>query len=194
MTEECKKDFGMKPAISIVAGVGWLIFIILWLAFYASDYSWEKNLSIILLSIFILFLLLGGMWAIWSLRMIPLKEWKMFQIKGFRWRVTTSIVIPFLAFIFLIVWFWSYAEPYTVWQNIAVLLVVLLVIGGILGVIWARWGIMHGEKMEQYGEEIGKKFEEAFEGKKETTEKPKETKDKPEKPKETPTEEKKEKT
>ena len=167
MEKECK-DFGHKPTISIVVGVGWLIFIILWLAFYASDYSWEKNLAIILLSILILVLLLGGMWAIWGLRMIPKSDWEMFKIKGFKWRIATSLIVPFLAIIFLITWFWYYAEPYTVWQNIAVLLVVLLVIGGVLGAIWARWGMMHGHEMkkfEHFGEEFGKKVEDAVEGK-----------------------------
>lgn len=160
-----KKDLGLKPSISIIVCVGWLIFIILWFAFYASGYTWEKNLAILLLSVLILFLLLGGMWALWSLRMIPKSEWEMFKIKGFKWRIATSIVLPFLAIIFLISWFWYYAEPYTVWQNIAVLLVVLLVIGGILGAIWARWGMKHGDKMEKFGEEFGKKIEEAVEGK-----------------------------
>jgi hypothetical protein len=157
-----KEDMGLKPSLSIVGGVGWLIFIILWFAFYASNYSWEKNIAIMLSSILIIFLLLGGMWAIWSLRMIPKQGWEIFQIKGFKWRVVTSIIIPFLAIIFLIIWFWNYAEPFSVWQNIAVLLVTLLVLGGILGVIWARWGIKHGEEMKKFekmGEDIEKKFE-----------------------------------
>jgi hypothetical protein len=157
-----KEDMGLKPSLSIVGGVGWLIFIILWFAFYASNYSWEKNIAIMLSSILIIFLLLGGMWAIWSLRMIPKQGWEIFQIKGFKWRVVTSIIIPFLAIIFLIIWFWNYAEPFIVWQNIAVLLVTLLVLGGILGVIWARWGIKHGEEMKKFekmGEDIEKKFE-----------------------------------
>jgi len=164
MEKECK-DLGFKPSISIVIGVGWLIFIILWFAFYASDYSWEKNLAIFLLSALIVFLLIGGMWAIWSLRKIPKSEWKMFKIKGFKWRIGISIVLPFIGIIFLISWFWEYAEPYTVWQNIAVLLVVLLIIGAILGALWAKWGITHGEKMEKWGEDFGKKIEEAVEGK-----------------------------
>ena len=165
MEEEHKKDLGLKPTVSIITSVGWLIFIILWFAFYASGYTWEKNPSISLLSVLILFLLLGGMWAIWSLRMMPKSEWKKLKIKGFKWRITTSIILPFLAIIFLISWFWYYAEPYTVWQNIAVLLVVLIAMAGILGVIWVRWGMKHGDKMEKFGEEFGKKIEEAVEGK-----------------------------
>ena len=170
MNEDDKVNMGLKPSFSILGGVGWLIFIIIWFAFYASSYSWEKNLSIILLSILIVFLLLGGMWAIWSLRLIPKSSWEVFKITGFKWRVIVSILFPFLAIIFLIFWFWYYAEPYSVWQNIAVLLVTLLALGGILGAIWARWGIQHShefEKYEEIGEEFGKKVEEAFNDKKE---------------------------
>jgi hypothetical protein len=161
-------DMGWRPSISILVSVSWLIFVILWLAFYASDYSWEKNLAIILFSILIIFLFLAGMWAIWSLRMIPKKSWEIFKISGFRWRILISIVLPFAAMIFLIIWFWYYGEPYSVWQNIAVLLVVLLAIGGILGSIWARWSMKHGNEMKKFdkiGEEIGKKVEEAVEDK-----------------------------
>ena len=162
-------DMGCKPSISIVGGVGCLIFIILWLAFYASDYSWGKNLAILLFSILLLFLIVGGMWAIWSLRMVPEEGWEMFKISGFRWRIFTSIILPFASMIFLIFWFWYYAEPYSVWQNIAVLLVTILAMGGTLGVIWTRWGMQHGHEMEKFdniGEEIGEKIEETFSGKK----------------------------
>ena len=169
MKNTCE-DPGLKPSISIIGGVGWLIFIILWLAFFASDYPWEKNLAVFLLSILLVFLLIGGMWALWSLRMIPKKGWEVFRISGFRWRVATSIILPFATMVFLIIWFWYYAVPYSVWQNIAVLLATLLAMGGILGALWARWGMKHGPEMKKYedmGEEIGKKFEDAFKEKKE---------------------------
>lgn len=166
--KEKREDMGWKPSISIIVGVGWLIFIILWLAFYASNYPWEKNLSIFLLSILISFLLIGGMWAFWSLKMVPKIGWEVLKISGFRGRILTSIILPFAAMIFLIFWFWYYAEPYSVWQNIAILLVTLLVMGGILGALWARWGMQHGHEMKEYediGEEIGKKIEETFDDK-----------------------------
>ena len=169
MGETRKEDLGLKPSLSIVGGVGWLIFVILWFAFYATNYSWEKNLAILLLSILIIFLLLGGMWAIWSLRMIPKKGWEIFKISGFKWRIITSIILPLAAIIFLITWFWYYAEPFSVWQNIAVLLVTLLLLGGILGVIWTRWSMKHGDEMKKFddiGEEIGKKVEDTLKDKK----------------------------
>lgn len=156
------EELGLKPSISIIGGVGWLIFVILWFAFYASNYSWEKNLAILLLSILVIFLLLGGMWAIWSLRMIPKEGWEIFKISGFRWRIISSIIVPLISIIFLIIWFWYLAEPYSVWQNIAVFIVILLIIGGTLGVIWAKWSMKHSEEMKKF-EKIGKEIEEKFE-------------------------------
>jgi hypothetical protein len=153
------KELGLKPSISIIGGVGWLIFVILWFAFYASNYSWEKNLAILLSSILVIFLLLGGMWAVWSLRMMPKEGWEIFKITGFRWRIISSIIVPLISIIFLIIWFWYFAEPYSVWQNIAVFIVVLLIIGGTLGVIWAKWSIKHSEEMKKF-EKIGKEIEE----------------------------------
>jgi hypothetical protein len=143
------KSLGWKPTFSIVVGVGWLIFIIAWLAFYASNYAWEQNIAIILLSILVAFSLLGGVWAAWGLKMIPKEGKEIFKTLGFKWRVQTSIAIPFLAMIFLIIWFWFYAKPFTVWQNIAVLLITLLVVGGLLGAIWARWGMKNAWKFDK---------------------------------------------
>ena len=170
MGETRKENLGLKPSLSIVGGVGWLIFVILWFAFYASNYSWEKNLAVFLLSILVVFLLLGGMWAIWSLRLIPKKGWEIFKISGFRWRIITSIIIPIGSIVILITWFWYYAEPFSVWQNIAVLLVVLLMMGGVLGVIWVRWSIKHDDEMKKFedmGDEIGKKIEDSVKDKSE---------------------------
>ena len=162
---------GWRAPFSAVAGIGWLIFIIIWLAFYASNYSFEKNVAIFLLSILVVFLILGSIWAIWSLKIIPEKGWELLKFRGFKWRLTVSIIIPFGTLIFLIVWFWFYAEPYTIWQHIAVILVTLLVIGAILSVIWIGWGKKYGEEFGKRAEKIGKEIEEKFEGKKEENKK-----------------------
>lgn len=169
MENNVKSDVGLKPSISILGGVGWLIFVILWFAFYASVYPWEKNIAVLLLSILVVFILIGGMWGLWSIRKIPREGWEIFKISGFRWRVILSIVIPLLSIIFLIVWFWYFAVPYTIWQNSAVLLVVLLAMGAILSALWTHWSMKQGhemERIEEIGEEIGKRFEESFENRK----------------------------
>ena len=146
MEDEEIKGLGWKVPYSIIAGVGWLIFIIIWLFFYASDYNWEKNVATLLLSIFIVVLIVGAPWTLWWKKYQTNKEKEMWETKGFKGRVWLSMILASILLVFLIVWFWYYAEPYSWYQNIAILIVSLLIIGGILGVSWAPWGIKYGSK------------------------------------------------
>ncbi len=43
----------LEAAVSMVAGVGWLIFLIIWLYFYASNYNGYQNLAIFIVSILV---------------------------------------------------------------------------------------------------------------------------------------------
>jgi hypothetical protein len=145
---DISKPSGWRISLSIVMGVGWLIFLIIWLAFYAGNYSIYKNIAIILISILVLIVVLGGSWGAWGLKQIPEEGKEMMRKIGFKSRVITSIVIPFALMIFLISWFYFYADSYNIYQNFAILLVSILVVGGILGVMWAPWGMKHGEEFE----------------------------------------------
>ena len=60
---------GLAPrvAVSIVVGVGCLIFLILFLAFSAGGFSIWQNLAIILTSILVMGAILGPMWAYWGI-------------------------------------------------------------------------------------------------------------------------------
>jgi peptidoglycan/LPS O-acetylase OafA/YrhL len=146
---DISKPSGWRISLSIVVGVGWLIFLIIWLAFYAGDYSFNKNIAIILISILVLIIVLGGSWAAWGLKQIPQEGKEMMRKTGFKSRVIASIVIPFALMIFLIIWFYFYADTYNIYQNFAVFLVSILVVGGILGVMWAPWGMKHGKEFDE---------------------------------------------
>lgn len=147
--KEMKKGLGWRVSLSIIVGVGWLIFLILWLFFYASDYSVYKNVSIVMISLLIMAIILGIPWTFWGMKFRTKQEIEMWKTKGFKWRVWMSIIIVFLLIIFLIYWFWSLAEDYDIYQNIAIFIVSILIAGGILGASWAPWGIKHGQKFEK---------------------------------------------
>ena len=151
--EDFPKPQGWRVSLSIAMGVGWLIFLILWLAFYAGDYTAYQNIAIILASILLVFLVLGGSWASWGLKHIPKEGKEMMKTSGFAGRVSISIVLPLAMFIFWIIWFFFFAEGYNIYQNIAILIVSVLGLGGILGGIWAPWGMKHGEKFEEFHDE-----------------------------------------
>ena len=149
MKEFETKGFGLKVSLSIIVGVAWLVFIILWFFFYAGTYNWEKNVAIFFLSVLIVCLILGAPWAYWGMKHRTSKETKMWHTKGFKWRVGLSMIIAFLLIIFIIYWFWFLAEPYDVYQNIAILIVSLLIAGGVVGASWAPWGIKHAKEFDE---------------------------------------------
>jgi uncharacterized protein YacL len=140
---------GWRVSLSIAIGVGWLIFVIIWLAFYAGNYSFNKNIAIVLISILVLIIVLGGPWALWGLKHIPKEGKEMMRKTGFKSRVITSIIIPLGLIIFLIIWFYFYADAYNIYQNIAIFLVSILAVGGLMGAMWAPWGMKHGKEFEE---------------------------------------------
>jgi MFS family permease len=154
MEEKCEeimetKGMGWRVSLSILVGVGWLVFVLLWFFFYAGVYKWEKNVAIFLLSLLAICGILGIPWAIWGMKQLTKEEKEMWKTKGFKSRVIVSGIAVFAAFIFLIYWFWYLAEPYTVYQNIVIFVIPFLIIGGILGAMWAPWGMKHGRRFEK---------------------------------------------
>jgi len=74
--EECEmpQGFASKIAVSIAVGVGWLIFLVVFLFFYASNYTIYQNIAIFILSILVVCVILGPMWAYWAIK--NAKTWK----------------------------------------------------------------------------------------------------------------------
>jgi hypothetical protein len=143
------KGTGWRVSLSITMGVGWLVFLIIWLFFYATQYSAYQNVAIFLLSILAMIGLAGGPWLVWGLRQQTDKEKEMWKTKGFRWRVWLSCLLVLAVVVFLIYWFWYQAESWNLYQNIAMLIVSLLIAGGVMGAAWAPWGMRYGKKFEK---------------------------------------------
>jgi fatty acid desaturase len=68
---------------------------------------------------------------------------------GFAWRVSLSIIVGIGWLVFLILWFFFYATDYTIYQNIAIILVSILIMCAILGASWASWGIKYGHRFRK---------------------------------------------
>ncbi len=111
-----------RTLLSIISGFGWLIFLVIWLFFYASDYEVYQNLAIILLSIFVVFLINGT-------------TWKSFNSRG-KLRSLTSIIFGIMWFGFIIYWLFYHASDYSLLENIGVFILSLLVLGGLNSVLW----------------------------------------------------------
>ena len=164
---EKKFEHGMlKAGFSGAIAIGWLVFVILFLAFPTlfsmEDFSTNEKFAIIILSILIMAVLLGGMWLYWSMQMMSKKDWELFKIKGFKWRIIGTLFFLFALLIVLIYGFWYIWKDFSFWQYVAIFLVVILVSGGLMGAVWAPWSAKYKNEMDTYGKEFGKKFEEGF--------------------------------
>ncbi len=78
------------------------------------------------------------------------KHERMIKIPGLGWRVSLSIIVGCGWLIFLIIWLFFYAGSFNVYQNIAIFLVSILVVGAIMGASWASWGIKYGFEFNKY--------------------------------------------
>jgi membrane protein YdbS with pleckstrin-like domain len=61
--------------------------------------------------------------------------------EGMGWRVGVSIVTFFGFVIAVILWLFFYAGSYNAYQNIAVVVVIILAFIAVMGATWASWGM-----------------------------------------------------
>ena len=66
--------------------------------------------------------------------------------EGMRWRVAVSIVTFFAAIIGIILWLFLYAGNFNVYQNIAVIIAILIGFVAVMGATWASWGMKQRER------------------------------------------------
>ena len=67
---------------------------------------------------------------------------------GLALRVVVSIIVFFGLLIFAIIYVAFFASSFSLFQQIAVILVAILVATAILGVMWVVWGINLEKKLE----------------------------------------------
>ena len=65
--------------------------------------------------------------------------------EGMGWRVGVSVATVFGATIAAILWLFFYAGGFSIYQNIAVIIVIILAFVAVMGATWASWGMKHNE-------------------------------------------------
>jgi hypothetical protein len=135
--------FGWRVAVSILMAIGWLSFLILWLFFYAGRYDIFQNLAILIVSVLVGVGVLAAMWAPWGMRMAKATGAEHHWRSGRPVLMTVVSIVSCVGWlVFLIVWLFFYAGDYTGYQNLAVLILSLLVVGIVNGGGWALWRMM----------------------------------------------------
>ncbi len=133
--------FAWRVSLTILLGVGWLAFLILFLFFWASQYSFYEDVAIVIVSILIALGALAAMWASFGLRMaekVGMEEPGV-RVEMRRWMGWRGILSSFIWIgwaVFLALWLFFAANSYNGYQNLAVLIVSLIVAGGLSSILW----------------------------------------------------------
>jgi hypothetical protein len=138
---EIPRNAGWRILATVLISVGWLVFVILWLFFYASNFSFVRNLGVIFASGLLLIALLGGVWVAYGLRMGEenaqmARGW--LDYRGMRWRIALNILVLAGWSIFLLLWIIVFAGDFSGYQNLAVLFASLLIVIVISSLPWIR--------------------------------------------------------
>ncbi len=130
--------FAWRVGLSIGVVFGWLVFLIIWLFFYAGDRGVFQNIAIFLVSVLIGVGILAVGWATWGIRYAKATRAPHFDKP--RGTVIINAVAGIGWLIFLVIWLFYYADTYTGYQNLAIFIASLLVLGAIMSSAWAvRW-------------------------------------------------------
>jgi len=126
-------------AISAVLGVGWLVFVIVYIVFYADNtgFTFFQNIAVLLTSLLVLLALISVIWITYGMRMArdTTDEMSAAMIPS-GWRVSISAVIAFGWVIFALLFIAFYSGDFSFLENLAILIISLIVIAFLLVAIW----------------------------------------------------------
>ena len=126
--------------------LGWLVWALLFLFFWSEDIEVSRRMAILLMSLLVLAGVMSVIWVPWSMRFAP-EEGYSWWMPGFSWRVVVSVVAAIGLLLAGIYWLWLHGGGYTFCQSCVVIIVVLLVIGGVMTVFWAGWGMRQSRQV-----------------------------------------------
>jgi fatty acid desaturase len=72
--------------------------------------------------------------------------------EGMGWSVVLSIATFFASIAAIIVWLFFYAENFNVYQNIVIVVVIILGFVALMGATWAAWGMKQAERRSERGD------------------------------------------
>lgn len=126
------RGMGWRISASMVSGIVWIASMIAWLFFAATNHNIWENLGLLLISLMTLVALNVAIWLPFGLRFAPKEK----MARCWTLRSAISCIIGLGVAISLIAWLFLYADDYSIYQNLAVLLIAIVVGGGLNAATW----------------------------------------------------------
>jgi hypothetical protein len=141
MNDEAKEffrtpGFAWRVGLSILVVFGWLAFVIIWLFFFAGDYDVWQNIAVFLVSVIIGVGILAAAWATWGIKYASKFEKHDAECKKPKGTLILNTVAGLGWLMFLIIWLFFYAGDYSGYQNLAIFITSLLVLGAVTSSAW----------------------------------------------------------
>ena len=154
-----------RTGFTVAVGVGWLIWLLVWWAFWSGDFTIAQKFAVAIMSLMVMGGLAGAVWIPFSMRHGEDRDqWK---APGFVWRIGVSMAV-FIGLAVLVIYMLFFPWKDFNWcQSIVVIIVVLIVGALMMAPMWMRWGKkgkVHVElELDDVAEEISEAIEEAIE-------------------------------
>ena len=163
------KSVWWRTVFTVVVGLGWLVWLLLWWAFWSPDMEVARKFAVAIVSAMVMGGLLAAVWLPYSMRWAPEEERRQWRVRGFRARVVGSALV-FVGLAALVVyWLWFPGKDYDICQSFVVIIVVLIVGMALMAPMWMRWGMRTrftggGVVLDGVAEEVSEAVEETVEG------------------------------
>lgn len=142
MEDELKgleKGMKWRGALTGVIAVGWIAFVVLWLLVYAGDYDVYKNIAVALGTLVFAVVVVMITWMSAFAKYMKYCGEAMKGVKGLSWRFGLSLALIVGTVVTVLVWLWFFATDYNGYQNLGILILVVLAALGALGLTWATF-------------------------------------------------------
>jgi hypothetical protein len=121
------KGMSWRVTVSAVSALGWFGFVISWLFFLAGDYSILQNIAVMMLSVVALAMVNVSVWISFAQSMGELTDLNCEKERH-------GMAKGALALVWLVaigIWMFQYAGDYSIYQNLAVLLLSIVPVAAI---------------------------------------------------------------
>jgi len=153
-----------RTVFTVTVGLGWLIWLLLWWAFWAEDYTVAQKFAVAIMSLMVMGGVAGAIWIPFSMRYGDDKDdWKQ---EGFTWRVIASTTVFIALTVFIVYMLFFPWKDFNWCQSIVIIIVVLLAGAIAMTPLWIKRGrrSMRMElEMDDIAEEVSEAIEDAVE-------------------------------
>ena len=128
-----------RGALTGVIAVGWIAFVVLWLLAYAGDFDIYKNIAVVLGTLVLAIVTVMVTWMSAFGKYMKYCGEAMKGVKGLSWRFGLSMVTIVVAVATVLVWLWFLATDFNGYQNLGIIILIVLAALATLGVTWATF-------------------------------------------------------